>query len=200
MCAARPPRRPPGATQVIPPKAPLPPWRPTRLNQRYQPALRPAELVLRNASAETGPGGIQVAAFVLSMWQVYEQFVGTALTESLRRYPGRTQTHPQFSSYLDEALPGHAHGAIAMALDVVHLVDGAPRLIFDARYIAEDPQARYPSATPTRIITKCLRTGSPALPVITCIRYRPGRSGHRPPQVSSAMAMKAPAVWNPLAR
>ena len=42
--------------------------------------------------------------------------------------------------------------------------------------------------------------GSSALPVITGFGYRPGRSGHRPPQVSSAMAMNASALWKPLAR
>ena len=42
--------------------------------------------------------------------------------------------------------------------------------------------------------------GSPAVPVIIAFCYRPGRSGHRPPQVSSAMAMNASALWKPLAR
>ena len=41
-------------SQVIPPRAPLPLWRPTRLNERYQSALRLAELVLRNMSARPG--------------------------------------------------------------------------------------------------------------------------------------------------
>src|ERR1039457_3764744 len=42
--------------------------------------------------------------------------------------------------------------------------------------------------------------GSPALPMIIDLCYRPGRSGHRPPQVSSAMAMNSSALWKPLAR
>jgi hypothetical protein len=40
-----------------------------------------------------------------------------------------------------------------------------------------------------------LTPGSSAVPVITGFGYRPGRSGHRPPQVSWAMAMNVPALW-----
>ena len=36
--------------------APLPPWKATRMNLRYHAVLRLAELILRNASAETGEG------------------------------------------------------------------------------------------------------------------------------------------------
>ena len=89
------------------------------------------------------------------MWQVYEQFVGTALTESLRRYPGQTQTAPQFTCSLDEAEPGHSHGDIGMALDVVHLVDGIPRLIFDAKYKAEDSVGRHPNADHYQMLAYC---------------------------------------------
>ena len=44
--------------------ATLPSWRPTRLNEQYLPALRLAELVLANTSAEVGEGTVQVAGFV----------------------------------------------------------------------------------------------------------------------------------------
>ena len=58
------------------------PWRPTRLNERYLPALRLAELVLANTSSEAGDGTIQVAGFVVDMAKVFEDFAGTALTEA----------------------------------------------------------------------------------------------------------------------
>ena len=51
-----------------------------------------------------------------------------------------------------------------------------------------------------RIVNRRNSSGSPAVPVIIAFCYRPGRSGHRPPQVSSAMAMNASALWKPLAR
>src|SRR5262249_3879971 len=50
--------------QVLPAGTPLPIWRLTRLNARYAAALRLSEIVLRNQSAEPGPGGVTVAAFV----------------------------------------------------------------------------------------------------------------------------------------
>jgi 5-methylcytosine-specific restriction enzyme subunit McrC len=147
--------------RLIRPGAPLPRWRPTRLNERYQPALRLAELVLRNTSAESGPGGVRVAAFVVPMWRVFEEFVGTALAESLRQFPGRTQTSPQFISCLDKPLPGHLKGAITIALDVVHLVHGIPRLIFDAKYEAEDSQGRYPNANHYQMLAYCTALSVP---------------------------------------
>jgi 5-methylcytosine-specific restriction enzyme subunit McrC len=141
--------------------AALPGWRPTRLNERYQPALRLAEVVLRNTSAESGPGGVRVAAFVVPMWRVFEEFVGTALAESLRQFPGRTQTSPQFSSWLDKPPAGQMKGTITIALDVVHLVDGIPRLIFDAKYEAEDSQGRYPNANHYQMLAYCTALSVP---------------------------------------
>lgn len=72
--------------QLLHAREQIPRWLPTRLNERYQPALRLAEVVLRNCSAEAGLGVVRVAAFVVSMWQV---FVTTALTEALRCLPRR---------------------------------------------------------------------------------------------------------------
>jgi len=138
-----------------------PPWRRTRLNERYHPALRLAELVLRNASAEAGRGGVRVAAFVVPMWQAFENFVVTALAESLRRYPGRTQTSPQFASCLDDPQPGHERGVITISLDAVHLVQGVPRLIFDAKYKAENPHGRYPNADHYQVLAYCTALSVP---------------------------------------
>ena len=146
---------------LIRPGVAPPGWRRTRLNVRYQPALRLAELVLRNTSAESGAGQVRVAAFVVPMWRVFEDFVGTALTESLRRFPGRTQTDPQFASRLDEPPPGRQRGAIMMALDVVHLVHGVPRLIFDAKYKVEDPRGRYPNADHYQMLAYCTALSVP---------------------------------------
>jgi 5-methylcytosine-specific restriction enzyme subunit McrC len=148
-------------TQLIRPRAPVPSWRRTRLNQRYQPALRLAELVLRSTSAEAGPGGIWVAAFVVPMWQVFENFVTTALAESLRRYPGRTQTSPQYVSCLDDKLPGQHKGAITISLDVVHLVHGVPRMIFDAKYKTASPHGRYPNADHYQMLAYCTALSVP---------------------------------------
>lgn len=128
---------------VLRPGGSMPAWRPTRLNERYQPALRLAELVLRNVSVEAGDGLVQVAGFVVDMAKVFEDFVGTALTEALRRYPGTTTL--QYPEHLDAPPPG-TRPAIPMYIDVVHAVGGKPRLVFDAKYKAEGPGGRYPNA------------------------------------------------------
>lgn len=142
------------------PGAPLPTWRPNRLNQRYQPALRLADLVLRNMSAEARPGSVQVASFVVPMWQVFENFVTTALSEALRPFQGRTQTDPQFLARLDTPVPGQA-GAITIALDAVHLVRGVPRLIFDAKYKTASPGGRYPNADHYQMLAYCTALSVP---------------------------------------
>lgn len=128
-------------------------WLQNRLNERYQPALRLAEVVLRNCSAEAGPGGVRVAAFVVSMWQVFEDFVTTALTESLRRYPGVTRA--QYPSWLDVPGPGKAKGEIPMRIDIAHLVRGKPAIVFDAKYKVADSSGRYSNADHYQMLAYC---------------------------------------------
>ena len=132
--------------------ATLPSWRPTRLNEQYLPALRLAELVLANTGAEVGDGTVQVAGFVVDMAKVFEDFVGTALSESLRRCPGTARL--QCPDHLDE--PGTVgRAAIPMYVDVVHTVKWRPRLVFDAKYKAEGPSGRYPDADRYQMLAYC---------------------------------------------
>lgn len=135
----------------------IPRWLPTRLNDRYQPALRLAEVVLRNCSAEAGPGDVRVAAFVVSMWQVFEDFVTTALTEALRCYPGVTRA--QYPSWLDIPPPGKAKGQIPMRIDITHLVGGKPVIVFDAKYKVADGSGSYPNADHYQMLAYCTALG-----------------------------------------
>lgn len=135
----------------------IPRWLPTRLNDRYQPALRLAEVVLRNCSAEAGMGGVRVAAFVVSMWQVFEDFVTTALTEALRRYPGHTRG--QYPSWLDVPPPGKVKGEIPMRIDIVHLVGGRPVIVFDAKYKVSESSGSYPNADHYQMLAYCTALG-----------------------------------------
>ncbi|MEU7941344.1 5-methylcytosine restriction system specificity protein McrC [Microbispora bryophytorum] len=65
--------------------APLPAWTPNRLNERYLPALRLAELVLGASSfQQKGSPALQVDGFVLNMAEIFERFLTTRLTELLR--------------------------------------------------------------------------------------------------------------------
>ncbi|MFF8618045.1 McrC family protein [Streptomyces sp. NPDC015350] len=68
----------------------LPLWQPSRLNSRYQPALRLAEAVLRGASPEHRPAAgtepLAVDGFLLDMNKLFEDFVTVALREALREH------------------------------------------------------------------------------------------------------------------
>jgi 5-methylcytosine-specific restriction enzyme subunit McrC len=133
--------------QVLPAGTPLPTWRLTRLNARYAAALRLAEIVLRNQSAEPGPGGVTVAAFVVSMAKVFEDFVTVALQEALSADVGYTQA--QHHDYLAE------RQLIPIRPDVVHLVGTRPVAVFDAKYKLESPSSSYPNADAYQMLAYC---------------------------------------------
>jgi 5-methylcytosine-specific restriction enzyme subunit McrC len=139
-------------------RSPLPAWRPSRLNGRYQPALRLAELVLRNVSAEPGDGAVRVAGFVVNMAKVFEDFVGTALTEALSGYQGRTRL--QYPDHLDKIKPA-ARPGIPMFVDIVHSVNGQPRMVFDAKYKAAAAGDNYPNADHYQMLAYCTALETP---------------------------------------
>lgn len=143
--------------QLLHAREQIPRWLSTRLNERYQPALRLAEVVLRNCSAEAGPGGVRIAAFVVSMWQVFEDFVATSLTEALRRYPGTSRA--QYPSWLDVPPPGKTKGEIPMRIDIAHLVGGKPVIVFDAKYKVADSSGSYPNADHYQMLAYCTALG-----------------------------------------
>ena len=134
---------------VIPlvPGAELPFWRPTRLNERYQAALRIADLVLRYQSFEAGMGGLDLAAFVVNMATVFENFVTTALREAWVAHPGAT--FDQYNAYLDD------DRSIVMRVDVVHVVNGVPHIVADAKYKLADASGRYPNADHYQMLAYC---------------------------------------------
>lgn len=135
-----------GVTPLVP-GAPLPRWQPTRLNGRYQAALRLAELVLRHQSFEVAEGRLQVAAFVVDMALVFEDFVATAIREAWVAYPGDTRT--QYPTTLD------VKDTVSMKVDVVHVVNGEPRVVADAKYKLESPNDRYPNADHYQMLAYC---------------------------------------------
>ncbi|MFI0805459.1 5-methylcytosine restriction system specificity protein McrC [Amycolatopsis lurida] len=127
--------------------APIPAWQATRLNHRYVPAMRIAELVLRYQSFEVGTGDLAVAAFVANMATVFENFIGSALREAWAYRPGRTRT--QYPVSLDH------DGTIRMKADVVHTVDGVPRIVADAKYKLESTTGQYPNADHYQMLAYC---------------------------------------------
>ncbi|MFF3589035.1 McrC family protein [Streptomyces sp. NPDC002387] len=112
----------------------LPRWQPSRLNSRYQPALRLAEAVLRGASPEHRPAGsgpLAMDGFLLDMNKLFEDFVTVALREALREH-GLT-ARLQDRHHLDTA------GLVGMRPDlVVRTGDGRiPLAVVDAKYKVE---------------------------------------------------------------
>ncbi|MFK0119515.1 McrC family protein [Streptomyces sp. NPDC090994] len=112
----------------------LPHWQPSRLNSRYQPALRLAEAVLRGTSPEHRPAGTEpltVDGFLLDMNKLFEDFVTVALREALREH-GLT-ARLQDPHHLDVAR------LVGMRPDlVVRTGDGrTPLAVVDAKYKIE---------------------------------------------------------------
>ncbi|WP_111721197.1 McrC family protein [Homoserinimonas sp. OAct 916] len=129
-----------------------PPWMATRLNSRYHAALRLSEIILANASAQAGPGSTNVAAFVVSMWKVFEDFVTTALRESLSRRGERSEM--QYPAFLDEPrLDGRAR--VKMNVDLVHFAGRRPATVFDAKYKALNSSSSSPNADQYQMFAYC---------------------------------------------
>ncbi|MFF7216667.1 McrC family protein [Streptomyces sp. NPDC008238] len=109
----------------------LPRWQPSRLNSRYQPALRLAEAVLRGASPEHRPAGsdpLAMDGFLLDMNQLFEDFVTVALREALQEHGLAARL--QAPHHLDTA------GLVRIRPDlVVRTGDGrTPLAVVDAKY------------------------------------------------------------------
>ncbi|WP_328724585.1 McrC family protein [Streptomyces sp. NBC_00259] len=112
----------------------LPRWHPSRLNSRYQPALRLAEAVLRGTSPEHRPAGsepLTVDGFLLDMNKLFEDFVTVALREALREHG--LVSRLQDPHHLDAA------GLVRIRPDlVVRTGDGRiPLAVVDAKYKVE---------------------------------------------------------------
>lgn len=130
----------------------LPVWRPTRLNARYLPALRLAQLVIRNTAAQVGDDGVEIAAFVVSMWKVFEDFVTTALREAIAEQGRRAV--PQERWWFDRARDDRM-GRIPMAIDLLEYDGATPVMVYDAKYKAAARDSRYPNADFYQMLAYC---------------------------------------------
>lgn len=127
-----------------------PTWQPSRLNARYVPALRVAEMILDGRSFEQRVGGLTVTGFLFSMATIFEDFVCVALAEQMKKYGGRSSL--QYRTYLDEA------EWVPIRPDYVWSADGVPRLVVDAKYKAEKP-AGFPQADLYQLLAYCTVLG-----------------------------------------
>ncbi|QIK67287.1 restriction endonuclease [Nocardioides sp. HDW12B] len=152
-----------GVTRLLP-GTPIPRWHRSRLNERYQSALGLAEVLLRNSSARASAVGVEMSAFVVVMWKVFEDFVTTALRDVLADHPGFVR--PQLPAYLtgegdwSQGMTGKGaddpHGDVVMDVDVVHLDDGGtPNVVFDAKYKLASSTGDYANADHYQMLAYC---------------------------------------------
>ncbi|MFJ9790385.1 McrC family protein [Streptomyces globosus] len=129
----------------------LPSWQPSRLNARYQPALRLARAVLDGSSPEHTHGQLAIEGFLFDMNKLFEDFVSVALREALR---GSALTcRLQDPHHLDEA------DAIRMKPDfVAYDSAGLPVAVADAKYKAEKRDG-YPDSDLYQMLAYCTALG-----------------------------------------
>lgn len=122
------------------PGAPLPIWRITRLNRRYEIALELARLVLASSSFEHRDGTTPVEGFVLDLPRIFEDFVTAALRDALQRLLPGSRVQSQFGTTLDDG------GDVDLRPDIVWLdASDTPLAVADAKYKAEKPSG-FPNA------------------------------------------------------
>jgi 5-methylcytosine-specific restriction enzyme subunit McrC len=132
--------------------APRPHWMPSRLNGRYQPALRLAEIILAGDSFEHRMGDLTLTGFTFDMWRVYEDFVCRALREAFAVHGGRIALQDRW--HLDD------NEAILMKPDLVWYVGGTATAVADAKYKAEKPEG-FPDADLYQLLAYCTALGLP---------------------------------------
>lgn len=127
----------------------IPHWAPSRLNGRYQPSLRLAELILSGDSFEQRVGEVQVSGFVLDMWRIYEDFVCVALGEAMAWCGSTTLQHPMTLDVADE---------VEMRPDFLWTGFNGERVVVDAKYKAEKPDG-FPQADLYQLLAYCTVLG-----------------------------------------
>ncbi|WP_234785558.1 MULTISPECIES: McrC family protein [Mycobacteriaceae] len=138
------------AEVTLPPRGQTAPrWQKSRLNARYDSALRLAEIVLAAESFEHQVGDLSVSGYMFDMWRVFEGFVTAAMSEALS---GRGWTcRAQEPMHLDVAC------SVDMRPDLVCRSDVRTAVI-DAKYKAEKPEG-FPNADLYQMLAYCTVLG-----------------------------------------
>lgn len=104
----------------------LPDVVPTRLNERYGPALALAKLLLDGVSLASQAGGVQATGYVVDMHVLFEQVLERGMREALAPYGGSLRT--QEPGTLDE------EGRVPIRPDLTWWVNGTCAGLIDAKY------------------------------------------------------------------
>jgi 5-methylcytosine-specific restriction enzyme subunit McrC len=124
----------------------------TRLNERYRPAIRLAQAVLRGTSLEFGVGPHRGVGFVFDMNRVFEDYVTGALGRALKRFGGRVA--PQHTTHLD------VRRVIELRPDLTWLHSGRCRAVIDAKYKLTEVD-EVPNADVYQAVSYCLALDVP---------------------------------------
>jgi 5-methylcytosine-specific restriction enzyme subunit McrC len=130
--------------------AQVPRWQPSRLNARYQPALRLAEIIVAAESFDHHLGDITVTGYMFDMWRIFEDFVTVALHESLTGRGWHCET--QAALHLDDECQ------VEMRPDLLCRRHGSPSAVVDAKYKAERPEG-FPNADLYQMLAYCTVLG-----------------------------------------
>lgn len=123
----------------------------SRLNQRYQPALALARMVLATRSIDIANAGVRATGFLINMNTAFEDFVTVSLTRALAPFGGRCK--PQ-----DQGHPMDKARNIKLRPDLVRYgPSGAPQAVIDAKYKAEAPSG-FPYADLYQLLAYCTAT------------------------------------------
>ncbi|MDQ1712060.1 MAG: 5-methylcytosine-specific restriction enzyme subunit McrC [Frankiaceae bacterium] len=116
------------------PGQPLPATPRSRLNDRYQPALALARLILRSRGIDVFDAGLRATGFLFDMNKVFEDFITVGLAEALAPLGGRCAA--QDPHWLDVA------GRVVMRPDLVRYGPaGRPVTVVDAKYKTGLPES-----------------------------------------------------------
>lgn len=126
----------------------LPTVTPSRLNQRYQPALALARMILTARSIDISNSRVKASGFLINMNTAFEDFVTVALTRALAPFGGRCK--PQDANH-----PMDTARQIVMRPDLVRYgAGGLPQAVIDAKYKAEAPSG-FPFADLYQLLAYC---------------------------------------------
>lgn len=123
----------------------------TRLNSRYEPALRLAELIVRASSISAEHGRVASTSFVFDMNEVFESFLTTRLTYAFKRHGGWVGRQRGAS-----LAPG-----LGMFTDVTWHGTTGVRAVIDAKYKSLVDQKTMPNADAYQMLAYCVALGLP---------------------------------------
>jgi len=111
----------------------------TRRNAHYRPLLNLARTILNGAMPDVSEGAVPVVGFTLHLFEVFEQFVRTAIRQALGaspvEVPDDLNSHPL---YLDAA------HTVSLKPDLIYKVEGVWRWVGDVKYKRDSGSGQNP--------------------------------------------------------